>query len=135
MISPAISLFWVRALNCLQNSMMLICAWPSAGPTGGAGVALPASICNLTDVCTFFGAICSLFFENLYRLCGTGTPACALLISCEPQAPRLRIHLSPRRASQLKGFPLYARDKTKLTLPLSLLAQTPVLPALPGQRS
>jgi hypothetical protein len=28
---------------------------------------LPASICNLTDVCTFFGAICSLFFENLYR--------------------------------------------------------------------
>src|SRR5215475_10870519 len=56
-ISPAISLFWVRALNCLQNSMMLLCAWPSAGPTGGAGVALPASICNLTDVCTFFGAI------------------------------------------------------------------------------
>src|SRR6478609_9162897 len=48
--------------------MMLICAWPSAGPTGGAGVALPASICNLTDVCTFFGAICSLFYENLYRL-------------------------------------------------------------------
>src|ERR1051325_2942781 len=45
--------------------MMLICAWPSAGPTGGAGVALPASICNLTDVCTFFGAICrypDLFF-------------------------------------------------------------------------
>src|SRR5882724_3561053 len=40
--------------------MMLICAWPSAGPTGGAGVALPASICNLTDVCTFFGAICRL---------------------------------------------------------------------------
>src|SRR5689334_15390669 len=66
MISPAISLFCVRALNCLQNSMMLICAWPNAGPTGGAGVALPASICNLTDVCTFFGAICSLFYENLF---------------------------------------------------------------------
>src|SRR5438045_9199716 len=48
--------------------MMLICAWPSSGPTGGAGVALPASICNLTDVCTFFGAICSLFFENLFFL-------------------------------------------------------------------
>ena len=46
MISPAISLFCVRALNCLQNSMILTCAWPSAGPTGGAGVALPASICN-----------------------------------------------------------------------------------------
>src|SRR5215472_7172391 len=95
MIKPAISLFDVRALNCLQNSMMLICAWPRAGPTGGAGVALPASICNLTDVCTFFGAIYSLFFKNLYRLCGTGpgprpiafvrrgggTLACALLHS------------------------------------------------------
>src|SRR5882757_2449889 len=68
MMRPAISLLEVRALNCLQNSMMLICAWPSAGPTGGAGVALPASICNLTDVCTFFGAICDLpesfFFEG-----------------------------------------------------------------------
>src|SRR5215813_7655512 len=57
MINPAISLFWVRALNCLQNSMMLICACPNAGPTGGAGVALPASICNFTCPCTFFGAI------------------------------------------------------------------------------
>src|SRR5215472_13789767 len=57
MIRPAISLFWVRALNCLQNSMMLICAWPNAGPTGGAGVALPASICNFTCACIFFGAM------------------------------------------------------------------------------
>src|SRR6266536_5701518 len=40
MTSPA----WccVRALNCLQNSMMLMPCCPSAGPTGGAGVALPA---------------------------------------------------------------------------------------------
>src|SRR5205807_9363219 len=49
-ISPAISLFWVRALNCLQNSMMLIWACPNAGPTGGAGVALPASIWSFTLV-------------------------------------------------------------------------------------
>src|SRR6266511_3987015 len=53
-ISPASSLFCVRALNCLQNSMMLTCAWPSAGPTGGAGVALAASICSLTEPVTFF---------------------------------------------------------------------------------
>src|SRR5216683_888108 len=65
MIRPAISLFCVRALNCLQNSMMLICAWPRAGPTGGAGVALPASICSFTDVCTFFGAID--FQPDLYK--------------------------------------------------------------------
>src|SRR5580698_729180 len=54
MIRPAISLFCVRALNCLQNSMMLTWAWPRAGPTGGAGVALPASIWSFTCVCTFF---------------------------------------------------------------------------------
>src|SRR5579875_1237815 len=54
MIRPAISLFCVRALNCLQNSMMFTCAWPRAGPTGGAGVALPASIWSFTWVAIFF---------------------------------------------------------------------------------
>src|SRR5262249_14150202 len=39
---------WVRALNCLQNSMMLMPCWPRAGPTGGAGVAAPALHCSLT---------------------------------------------------------------------------------------
>src|SRR5271169_1705465 len=34
--------------------MMLTCAWPSAGPTGGAGVALPAAICNFTEPVAFF---------------------------------------------------------------------------------
>src|SRR5439155_22971564 len=34
--------------------MMLTPCWPSAGPTGGAGVALPASICSLTMALTFF---------------------------------------------------------------------------------
>src|SRR4029077_5043987 len=57
MISPSISFWVVRALNCLQNSIMLICAWPSAGPTGGAGVALPAAICNFTKPVTFFAII------------------------------------------------------------------------------
>src|SRR5271157_3250502 len=48
MIRPSSSFWLVLALNCLQNSMMLICAWPNAGPTGGAGVALPAAICSFT---------------------------------------------------------------------------------------
>src|SRR5439155_7053338 len=43
----------VRALNCLQNSMMLTPCWPSAGPTGGAGVAAPALICSLMRPATF----------------------------------------------------------------------------------
>ena len=30
---------WVWALNALQNSMMFTPCWPSAGPTGGAGLA------------------------------------------------------------------------------------------------
>ena len=48
MVMPFISGGLVRALNCLQNSMMLTCAWPSAGPTGGAGVAFPPMIWSLT---------------------------------------------------------------------------------------
>src|SRR5438067_1103031 len=44
----------VRALKVLQNSMMLTPCWPSAGPTGGAGVALPAGIWSLTYPVIFF---------------------------------------------------------------------------------
>src|SRR5689334_3506051 len=41
------SRFWVAALNALQNSMMLSPRWPSAGPIGGDGFALPAGTCSL----------------------------------------------------------------------------------------
>src|SRR5256886_16696572 len=44
----------VCALNPLQNSMMLTPCWPSAGPTGGEGFALPAGIWSLTIAWTFF---------------------------------------------------------------------------------
>src|SRR5215216_2080877 len=57
MIVPASC--WVWALNALQNSMMLTPCWPSAGPTGGAGLAAPAGICSLIIV-RIFRAIGSL---------------------------------------------------------------------------
>jgi hypothetical protein len=39
--------------------MMFTPCWPSAVPTGGAGVAAPALICRVTIARTFFfGAIC-----------------------------------------------------------------------------
>jgi hypothetical protein len=38
----------VRSLKSLVNWPMLMPYWPSAGPTGGAGVALPAGTWNLT---------------------------------------------------------------------------------------
>lgn len=40
MIMPAS--FWVRSLNSLQKPGMFTPCWPSAGPIGGAGVALAA---------------------------------------------------------------------------------------------
>src|SRR5881628_3031978 len=52
MISP--SSLAVRALKALQKSMMLTPAWPSAGPTGGAGVAFPPGICSFTCPTIFF---------------------------------------------------------------------------------
>src|SRR2546421_10271374 len=51
MIVPASLCVW--ALKALQNSMMLTPCWPSAGPTGGAGLAAPAGICSLIIVRTF----------------------------------------------------------------------------------
>src|SRR3989304_3301057 len=54
------SSFAVFALKALQKSMMLPPAWPRAGPTGGAGVALPAGICSLICPPTFFMKPCLL---------------------------------------------------------------------------
>ena len=47
----------VLALNCFVNSTMFTPCCPSAGPTGGAGVALPAGICNLIYPSTFFAIV------------------------------------------------------------------------------
>src|SRR6185503_7853450 len=44
----------VRELNSLQNAMMLMPCGPSAVPTGGAGLALPAGIWSFTNPVTFF---------------------------------------------------------------------------------
>src|SRR3954468_17178647 len=70
MMRPSSSFWLVLALNCLQNSMMLTCAWPRAGPTGGAGVALPAAIWSFTCPVTFFAIVPSLrsldFFANFF---------------------------------------------------------------------
>src|SRR5438270_1534304 len=52
----------VAALYALQNSMMLTPCCPSAGPTGGAGVAAPALIWSLmTAVNRFLGGMTSFF--------------------------------------------------------------------------
>ena len=59
----------VCALNALQNSMMLIPCWPSAGPTGGAGLACPAFACSLIVVRTFLAIVSSSdFLELLYLI-------------------------------------------------------------------
>src|SRR5213594_4060207 len=66
MISP--SSFAVFALKFLQKSMMLTPCGPSAVPTGGAGVALPAAIWSFTTACTFFAM-------SFFTLCAGPTPA------------------------------------------------------------
>src|SRR5579883_3423653 len=48
------SIFWVAALNALQNSMMLRPRWPRAGPIGGEGLAFPAGTCSLMYPSIFF---------------------------------------------------------------------------------
>src|SRR2546422_6663469 len=73
MMSPSSSFCEVRALNCLQNSMMLTWAWPSAGPTGGAGVALPAAIWSFTEPVAFF----AMMPFRLHSCVETGLPVSA----------------------------------------------------------
>src|SRR5699024_10017291 len=47
----------VLALNSLVNCTMFTPCCPRAGPTGGAGVAFPAGICNLMYPSTFFAIL------------------------------------------------------------------------------
>src|SRR5690554_4187614 len=47
-------LSWVRALNCLQNSIIFTPLAPNAGPTGGDGFAAPPLTCNFTNALTSF---------------------------------------------------------------------------------
>src|SRR5208283_2724198 len=63
-VSP---MLWVCALNCLQNSIILIPCGPRAGPTGGAGFAFPALITSLTCAITSFLAIYILQIKNVKR--------------------------------------------------------------------
>src|SRR5713101_7077054 len=56
-------MFCVCALNALQNSMILTPRWPSAGPTGGDGLAAPAGICP-----THFGVYMPVTGPKILRL-------------------------------------------------------------------
>src|SRR3954452_10419035 len=56
----------VAALYALQNSTMLTPCWPSAGPTGGAGVAGPALSWSLmTAVNRFLGGMTFLLLRDV----------------------------------------------------------------------
>src|SRR3954452_25406734 len=66
MIRPSWSFADVFALKALQNSMMFTPWGPSAVPTGGAGVALPAGICSFTSAVTFFAILNSSSVSLVY---------------------------------------------------------------------
>ena len=50
----------VLALKSLQKDMILSPAWPSAGPTGGAGFACPALMTSLIVAVTAFLALLAI---------------------------------------------------------------------------
>ena len=65
--------FLVRSLNSLVKAAMFTPCWPRAGPTGGAGVALPAGICSFTYPVTFCATKEHLHLKNVVvwrNLCG-----------------------------------------------------------------
>lgn len=54
----------VLALKSLQKFMMLSPAWPSAGPTGGAGFAWPALMTSLIVDVTVFTFFADMLLSN-----------------------------------------------------------------------
>src|SRR3954452_4964352 len=91
--------------------MMLTPCWPSAGPTGGAGVAWPAWICSLMRPATFFlGGMCgSSDLRNLAeRQLDRRLPDEDGHEDLQPLG--LRVDLVDGRA-QARERPLHARDR------------------------
>src|SRR3954454_1554264 len=71
----------VAALYALQNSMMLTPCWPSAGPTGGAGLAMPALICSLMIAASFF------FFGGISCPDSAGSDFCWVWVTADLPPP------------------------------------------------
>src|SRR5690242_15935501 len=71
-IRPSWSFDEVLALKALQKSMILTPCGPRAVPTGGAGVAFPAGICNFTCAVTFFAIGLTLFYLQKLELHRSG---------------------------------------------------------------
>ena len=65
MVVPFISL--VRSLNCITNWPMFTPCWPSAGPTGGAGVAWPPGHWSFTFAVITFAIVRSLSIASRVR--------------------------------------------------------------------
>src|ERR1700674_748024 len=85
----------VCALKPLQNSMMLTPCWPSAGPTGGDGFALPAVIWSLTIAWTLFAITVCLRSPHSVR------DARVLSLGSRTRSPRTAGgSAAPRRALQ-----------------------------------
>src|ERR1700676_4162408 len=74
-------MFWVCALNCLQNSMIAGRRGPGAGPIGGDGLADPAGTCNLMYPVIFFAMTLAPGLGHLRPVqgswCGSGRLAAA----------------------------------------------------------
>src|SRR5689334_1327529 len=88
------STFWVWALNALQNSMMFRPRWPSAGPMGGDGFALPAGTWSLIRPTIFFATVLLLSGSNGRRSCGV-----LPVKSAGKRRPRFKTGDRPRKPS------------------------------------
>ena len=84
------SIFCVCALNALQNSMMFRPRWPSAGPMGGEGFALPAGTCNLMKPTIFFAISVSWWVQADAIAPSPSLPDCDQPTSSHVRAPPTR---------------------------------------------
>src|SRR4030042_839765 len=89
----------VRSLYSVQKAIMLTPCCPSAGPTGGAGVAFPAGNCSLIIAFTFFAIFTiSLPVENQVR---RAFPAQKKILTLSPCPSLHRFGRSAQRSRRL----------------------------------
>jgi len=125
---------YIRAffLRCFikrtQNSWIFSPCWPKAGPTGGAGLALPAGICNL-QCFNFFAMFVFEWNEKLQTWASRTNSIINLLFISQLSRRRFEKQVSD---FMITNFGI----GTGIAIPISSLpARSPALPAFLARKS
>src|SRR5215218_1279982 len=91
--------------------------WPRAGPIGGAGVAFPAGICNLTYPLTRFATVPNLLARcpRQLEMCELAKCFCVFMIPARPVEIELDRRLASKERDEHADFAFFLANFVDLS--------------------